>query len=102
MMNAMKPRHRSALTLMAEPGTELGEQVERGEFQLITGREALMETKWLLEGLTVDPLHFTCDHASNYLPLKGGLPEDRAAMLSAIDAALQDEELLRSEYGRGL
>ena len=102
MMNAMKPRHPSALTLMAEPGTELGEQVERGEFQLITGREALMETKWLLEGLTVDPLHFTCDHASNYLPLKGGLPEDRAAMLSAIDAALQDEELLRSEYGRGL
>ena len=102
LINAMRPRHLSALTYLPEPGTELGGQVERGEFQLITGPEALLETKWLLEGLTVDPLHFTCDHASNYLPLKGGLPEDRAAMLSAIDRALQDQDLLRGEYGRGL
>ena len=49
MMNRMKPRHLSALTLMAEPDTELGEQVERGEFQLITGPEALLETRLLLE-----------------------------------------------------
>ena len=47
-------------------------------------------------------LHFTCDHASNYLPLKGGLPEDRETMIAAIDLALQDQELMRSEYGRGL
>ncbi len=102
MMNRMKPRHLSALTLMAEPDTELGEQVERGEFQLITGPEALLETRLLLERLEVDPLHFTCDHASNYLPLKGGLPEDRETMIAAIDLALQDQELMRSEYGRGL
>lgn len=102
MMNQMKPRHLSALTYMPEPGTEMGEQVERGEFQLITGPQALEETRLLLEHLDVDPLHFTCDHASNYLPLKGGLPEDRQAMLSAIDLALEDQELLRSEYGRGL
>ncbi|MBS6217056.1 MAG: radical SAM protein [Clostridiales bacterium] len=102
MMNRMKPRHLSALTYMPEPDTEMGEQVERGEFQLITGPQALEETRLLLEHLDVDPLHFTCDHASNYLPLKGGLPEDRQAMLSAIDLALEDQELLRSEYGRGL
>ena len=102
MMNQMKPRHLSALTYMPEPGTEMGEQVERGEFQLITGPQALEETRLLLEHLDVDPLHFTCDHASNYLPLKGGLPEDRQAMLAAIDLALEDQELLRSEYGRGL
>ena len=102
MMNRMKPRHLSALTYMPAPDTEMGEQVERGEFQLITGPQALEETRLLLEHLDVDPLHFTCDHASNYLPLKGGLPEDRQAMLSAIDLALEDQELLRSEYGRGL
>ena len=102
MMNRMKPRHLSALTYMPEPDTEMGEQVERGEFQLITGPQALEETRLLLEHLDVDPLHFTCDHASNYLPLKGGLPEDRQAMLSAIDLALENKELLRSEYGRGL
>ena len=102
MMNAMKPRHLSALTYLPEPNTELGEQVERGEFQLITGREALLETRGLVAGLTVDPLHFTCDHASNYLPLKGSLPEEREKMLEAIDQALGDEALLRSEYGRAL
>lgn len=102
MMNAMKPRHLSALTYLPEPNTELGEQVERGEFQLITGREALLETQGLVAGLTVDPLHFTCDHASNYLPLKGSLPEEREKMLEAIDQALGDEALLRSEYGRAL
>lgn len=102
MMNAMKPRHLSALTYLPEPNTELGEQVERGEFQLITGREALLETQGLVAGLTVDPLHFTCDHASNYLPLKGSLPEEREKMLAAIDQALGDEALLRSEYGRAL
>lgn len=102
MMNAMKPRHLSALTYLPEPNTELGEQVERGEFQLITGREALLETRGLVAGLTVDPLHFTCDHASNYLPLKGSLPEEREKMLAAIDQALGDEALLRSEYGRAL
>lgn len=102
MMNAMKPRHLSALTYLPEPNTELGEQVERGEFQLITGREALLETRGLVAGLTVDPLHFTCDHASNYLPLKGSLPEEREKMLAAIDQALGDEALLRNEYGRAL
>lgn len=102
LINQMRPRHLSALTLLAEPGTELGDQVERGEFQLITGAEALEETRLLLEHLEVNPLHFTCDHASNYLPLKGGLPEDRDTMLAAIDAALKDEALIRSEYGRGL
>ncbi|NCE63321.1 radical SAM protein [Pseudoflavonifractor sp. 524-17] len=102
LINQMRPRHLSALTLLAEPGTKLGDQVERGEFQLITGAEALEETRLLLEHLEVNPLHFTCDHASNYLPLKGGLPEDRDTMLAAIDAALKDEALIRSEYGRGL
>lgn len=102
LINEMKPRHLSALTYLPEPGTELGEQVARGDFSLITGLEALAETKLLLEHLNVNPLHFTCDHASNYLPLKGGLPEDRPAMLSALETALREDDLLRSEYMRGL
>ena len=79
MVNAMGPRHLSALTYIPERGTVLGRAVERGEFQLLTAREALEETRLLLERLEVNPLHFTSDHASNYLPLKGGLPEDRGA-----------------------
>ena len=60
------------------------------------------ETRLLLEHLTVNPLHFTSDHASNYLPLKGGLPGDRDRLLALVDGALAGERELLSGYGRGL
>ena len=99
---AMGPRHLSALTYIPERGTVLGRAVERGEFQLLTAREALEETRLLLERLEVNPLHFTSDHASNYLPLKGGLPEDRGRLLTLIDQALAGERGVRAEQWRGL
>lgn len=102
MVNAMGPRHLSALTYIPERGTVLGRAVERGEFQLLTAREALEETRLLLERLEVDPLHFTSDHASNYLPLKGGLPGDRARLLSLLDQALAGARGVRAEQWRGL
>lgn len=88
LINAMRPRHFSALTYLPERGTVLGDAAARGEFRLLTARQALEETRLLLERLEVEPLHFTSDHASNYLPLKGGLPEDKARLLSLLDGAL--------------
>ena len=102
LINAMGPRHLSALTYLPERGTALGRAVERGEFRLLTAREALEETRLLLERLEVAPLHFTSDHASNYLPLKGGLPGDRARLLSLLDQALAGERGVRAEQWRGL
>ena len=101
MMNEMKPRHLSALTLTLDPGTELYQDYRAGRFHPITPRESLLEAKPLLENLTVDPLHFTCNHASNYLPLKGGLPEDRDRFLAMLDRALAGEQELRPEWSRG-
>jgi len=89
MMNQMKPRHLSALSLMLKEGTPLYEDWRAGRFTPVTAEECLAEARLLIEKLEVDPLHFTCDHASNYLPLKGGLPEDREQFLAAIDAALR-------------
>ena len=102
LINAMGPRHLSALTYMPEAGTILGRAVERGEFRLLTAREALEETRLLLEHLEVAPLHFTSDHASNYLPLKGGLPEERGRLLHLLDQALAGERSVKPEYWRGL
>ena len=101
MMNEMKPRHLSALTLTLDPGTELYQDYRAGRFHPITPRESLLEAKLLLENLTVDPLHFTCNHASNYLPLKGGLPEDRDRFLAMLDRALAGEQELQPEWSRG-
>ena len=102
MINAMKPRHLSALTFMAKPGTPMGEAAARGAFTMLTPAELLEETKLLLEHLNVEPLHFTSDHASNYLPLKGGLPEDWERLLSLLEGALSGRVGIRPEYRRGL
>ncbi len=102
MMNEMKPRHLSALTLIPEPKTSLYRDVKEGRFQLLDARESLLETRMLVEGLTVAPLHFTSNHASNYLPLKGSLPEDREKFLQIIDSALEGRSGIRSEFGRAL
>ena len=72
IINKMKPRHLSAMTFAPAAGTPLGEDVLAGRFQVCTPDQILEECHLLLEHLDVDPLHFTSNHASNYLPLTGG------------------------------
>ena len=102
MVNVMKPRHMSALTYMPEPGTPMYNDIINGKFTCITPQQALMETRQLIEGLTVEPLHVTANHASNYLPLKGGLPEDKAKFLNLIDQALAGKIGLQKTLNRGI
>lgn len=91
MVNAMAPRHLSAMTYMPVEGTPMYDDVVSGRFTCITPEQALLETRRLIAGLTVEPLHITANHPSNYLPIKGGLPEDRTRLLELIDGALSGE-----------
>lgn len=100
LINRMKPRHLSLLTLVLEPGTKLYADWRQGKFVPCTPEEILQEVRYLVANLTVDPLHFTCDHASNYLPLKGTLGEERERFLAALDAALQGKRRIRPENSR--
>ena len=102
LINEMRPNHLSSMNLTPVPGTKLYSQVERGEFQVLTPQQSLIETRTLIEGLNVPKLHFTSDHASNYLPLKGTLPDERERMLALIDGALAGTVGIRSEGSRGL
>lgn len=102
MMNAMKPRHLSAMTFAPAKGTPLGEDVLAGRFEVCSASHVLEECRLLIEHLDVDPLHFTSNHASNYLPLKGGLPEDREKFLDMIDQALAGKIRLRKTLNRGI
>jgi len=45
---------------------------------------------------------FRSNHASNYLPLKGTLPQDKEKLLEMIDYALSHPEILRPEEWRAL
>ena len=102
IINEMKPRHLSAMTLGAAKGTPLGDDVLAGRFVMAEPQQILEECRLLIEHLDVDPLHFTSNHASNYLPLKGGLPEDREKFLAAIDQALEGKIRLRKPLDRGI
>jgi len=100
MMNKMKPRHLSLLSLVIEEGTPLDRKRRAGEFAPAGAREVLEEVRCMVEHLTVDPLHFTCDHASNYLPLKGTLPEEKERFLKILDGALAGTVRVRPEWSR--
>ncbi len=102
MINAMKPRHLSAMTFAPAKGTPLGEDVLAGRFKVCTPDQILEECHLLIEHLDVDPLHFTSNHASNYLPLKGGLPEDKEKFLKLLDEALAGKIRLRKTLNRGI
>lgn len=100
IINAMRPRHLSLLSLVMEPGTRLYRYWKSGKFVQCTPEEILRQVRYMVANLTVDPLHFTCDHASNYLPLKGTLSEERERFLAAIDSALAGELRIRPEDSR--
>ena len=102
IINEMKPRHLSAMTFAPAKGTPLGDDVLAGRFKVYGPDHILEECRLLIEHLDVDPLHFTSNHASNYLPLKGSLPEDREKFLSLIDQALEGKIRLRKTLNRGI
>ena len=102
MINAMRPRHLSAMTFAPAKGTPLGEDVLAGRFEVCSADHVLEECRLLIEHLDVAPLHFTSNHASNYLPLKGGLPEDKQKFLDLLDQALAGKIRLRKTLNRGI
>ena len=102
IINEMQLNHLSAMNYTPVEGTKLGNQALRGEFQVLSAKESLMETAELIRNLEVSGMHFTSDHASNYLPLKGTLNEDRDKLLRLIDGAIGGKVAVRSEASRGL
>ncbi|MCL6609973.1 MAG: B12-binding domain-containing radical SAM protein [Peptococcaceae bacterium] len=104
MLNKMQPDYIGALTLTPTPNTVLYNKMKKGEFTLIDPLESLQELKWMLENLSLDNCLFRCNHASNYLPLKGKLPEDRERLTALLGAVLENpgRYRLKPEYMRGL
>ena len=87
---------------MLTPGTPLCAYWERGEFMLPGPGEMLAELRTMLYHTELSGGYFHANHASNYLPIKARLPEDKEATLALIDRALKGEIGLKPEYMRGL
>lgn len=92
VLNMMKPDYIRMRTLALLPGFPMYERMRRGEFRECSGRQIALETRLLIESLEVEGARFLSDHVSNYLPIYGTLPRDKAAMLAAIDRVLEDPD----------
>jgi radical SAM superfamily enzyme len=104
VVSQMDPDYFSMLTLMLVPGTPLYQEWEAGKFQLLEAEEMLAELRQVignLNGLT--QCVFRTNHASNYLPLRGTLPEDKEHLIGVLDTALaRGRDTFRPEAWRGL
>jgi radical SAM superfamily enzyme YgiQ (UPF0313 family) len=103
-ISAMSPRFFSLLTLMVVPETVLHNQLEQGKFILPEPMQMLRELRIIIKNTNVQSgCIFRTNHASNYLPLAGRLPNDKDRLLKIIDQALaKGKSCLRPEYLRGL
>jgi len=104
VVSQMDPDYFSMLTLMLVPGTKLHQQWQSGEFRLLKPEEMLAELRQVIKHThDLTQCVFRTNHASNYLPLKGTLHQDKERLLETLDAALaQGKEALRPEAWRGL
>jgi len=104
ILTDLDPDFAGALTLMLVPGTPLHKEWEDGKFTIISPFQSLEELKLILENSNFTNCFFTANHASNYLPIKARLPQQKAAMLKLIDEVLASKDMsrLRPEFIRAL
>lgn len=101
-INKMNPDYLGLLTLMVEPNTKLYGEVASGQFELLTPKEVAIETLLLLQHLNCEGCVFRSNHASNYLPLRGILNQDKEDMIYELKEAIAGKIDFKSEYLRGL
>ncbi len=89
LLNRIRPDELRLHTLMLEPGAPLFGQMEKGEFVPCGPEEIFQEARLLIQGLELDCQVFS--HGSNYLLLRGKLPQDKENLLRLIDSALTNE-----------
>jgi radical SAM superfamily enzyme YgiQ (UPF0313 family) len=103
-LSAIDPAYIGILTLMLVPGTGMHRKVESGEVVLPDSVGMLRELREIVAHTDVTDSLFRSNHASNYLPVGGRLPQDKAIMLARLDKVLQAPEAvqLRPETWRAL
>lgn len=100
-INEMAPDFTALLTYTPVPGTPLGDRILSGRADLPSPRGSLEEIAAFVRALECRT-YFTCNHASNYLPMTGRMPQAKMRMLGDLAAALAGERPIKPEFMRGL
>jgi len=87
-LSAIDPQYIGVLSLMVEPGTRMEARVRSGEFVVPDALTMLRELREMIATTDVSAALFRSNHASNYLPVGGRLPDDKDAMVAALDEVL--------------
>ncbi len=104
LLSAMDPPYAAALTVTVIPGTPLAEMQQRGDYELPDKFGLLRELFTIVADSELSGCRFSSNHASNYLPLRGDLPQHKPKLLTLLRAVIDsgDDGLLRPEWSRGL
>jgi len=104
ILSEMDPDYVGALSLMVVPGTPIEREIETGKLVLPTPFGLIQELETMIQHCQFTRCFFASNHASNYLPLRIRMPEEKEEALRRIREVLRrkDPALLRPEYLRGL
>jgi radical SAM superfamily enzyme YgiQ (UPF0313 family) len=104
VLSAMDPDYVGALSLMIVPGTPIAKEIETGKLVLPTPFGLIQELETMITHCQFTHCFFASNHASNYLPLRIQMPEQKEEALRRIQEVLlrKDANLLRPEYLRAL
>ncbi len=102
VLSAIDPDFVGALSLMLIPGTPLYEDYKTGKFELISPDEMLAELGTMISATHLTHGLFHANHASNYLPIRTRLPEEKEQALALISRALEGKIKLKPEFMRAL
>jgi len=105
VLNAINPHFIRVRSLGVKEGSALEEKVNRGEFEIPSEEEIIVEQRLLLEGLEGIDSYYSNDHAVNLLmEVEGQLPQDKPRMLALLDRylALSPAEKTNFAVGRRL
>jgi len=104
VLSEMDPDYVGALSLMIIPGTPIEKEIEAQKLILPTPFGMIQELETMIEHCHFTRCFFASNHASNYLPLRVRIPEQKEEALRRIREVLQrkDPALLRPEFLRAL
>lgn len=100
--SAINPQYLSALTLMLEDNNRYFSRCLGKDWEMMNKVEILNELRTMVEHFHLDNCIFRSNHASNYLPIKATLNQDKGKLLQEIDNALKNPAQLRPEAMRAL
>ena len=104
VLSEMDPDYVGALSLMVVSGTPIEKEIETGKLVLPTPFGLIQELETMIKNCNFTQCFFASNHASNYLPLRIRMPEEKEEALRRIREVLRrkDPALLRPEYLRAL